>query len=407
MRLVSALRAVLTGLFGRARVEREMDDEIRAHIRERAEDLRHAGVAGEEAERQARIEFGGVEKCKEECREALVVSWLDHLWRDFRFGLRMSMKSPGFTAAAVLALALGIGADTAMYSIVNGALTWDLGLDNRDRIVIVRSTNKRHDQDWTVSYPDFRDFRGQVKSLAGLAAYRFVPANLSDQSALPERYYCVEMSANGFSVVQHKPLFGRDFIAADEQPGAAPVVMLGYHVWRNRYAEDPGIVGKTLRLDEVPRVVIGVMPPGRRFPEETDLWVPLVPDAASEKRDHRELMLFGRLGDGVKLTKAQSELEGLAARLAAQYPDTNRDVTANVRPIMEITGVVRAADRVRGRGEYVAREGRGASAGNLDPRSDRSGEGTDPAAGAAGERGTVGCGRIFGPVGGNRRVAVV
>ena len=339
MRLASALRAVLTGLFGRARVEREMDDEIRAHIRERAEDLRHAGVAGEEAERQARIEFGGVEKCKEECREALVVSWLDHLWRDFRFGLRMSMKSPGFTAAAVLALALGIGADTAMYSIVNGALTWDLGLDNRDRIVIVRSTNKRHDQDWTVSYPDFRDFRGQVKSLAGLAAYRFVPANLSDQSALPERYYCVEMSANGFSVVQHKPLFGRDFIAADEQPGAAPVVMLGYHVWRNRYAEDPGIVGKTLRLDEVPRVVIGVMPPGRRFPEETDLWVPLVPDAASEKRDNRQLMLFGRLGDGVKLTKAQSELEGLAARLAAQYPDTNRDVTANVRPIEEITGV--------------------------------------------------------------------
>jgi hypothetical protein len=161
MRLVGALRALLTGLFGRARVEREMDDEIRAHIRERAEDLRHAGVAGEEAERQARMEFGGVEKCKEECREALVVSWLDHLWRDLRFGLRMSMKSPGFTAAAVIALALGIGADTAMYSIVNGALTWDLGLDNRDRIVIVRSTNKRRDQDWTVSYPDFRDFRGR------------------------------------------------------------------------------------------------------------------------------------------------------------------------------------------------------------------------------------------------------
>jgi predicted permease len=339
MKLVGALRAVVTGLFRRARFEQEMDGEIRAHIRERAEDLRRAGVVGAEADRRARIEFGGVEQCKEKCREALMVSWLDHLWRDLRFGLRMSMKSPGFTAAAVIALALGIGADTAMYSIVNGALTWDLGLDNRDRIVIVSSTNKQHDQDWTVSYPDFRDFRGQVKSLAGLAAYRFVPVNLSDQSALPERYYCVEMSANGFSVVQHKPLLGRDFIAADEQPGAVPVLMLSYHVWRDRYAEDPGIIGKTLRVDEVPRAVIGVMPPGRRFPEETDLWVPLVPDAAREKRNNRELMLFGRLGDGVNLATARSEVEGLAAGLAAQYPDTNKDETANVRPIMEITGV--------------------------------------------------------------------
>ena len=339
MGLLSWWRAVATGLFRRGRVEQEMDDEIRGHIRERAEDLKRAGVAEEEAERRARIEFGGVERFKEECREALVVSWLDHLWRDLRFGLRMSMKSPGFTAAAVIALALGIGADTAMYSIVNGALTWDLGLENRDRIVIVSSTNKQHDQDWTVSYPDFRDFRGQVKSLAGLAAYRFEPVNLSDQSALPERYYCAQMSSNGFSVVQQKPLLGRDFIPADEQPGAAPVVMLGYHVWRDRYAQDLGIIGKTVRVDEVPRVVIGVMPAGRRFPEETDLWVPLVADEAREKRDNRELMLFGRLGDGVKLATARSEVEAIAGRLAAQYVDTNKEITAEVRPIMEITGV--------------------------------------------------------------------
>jgi predicted permease len=339
MGLLSWWRAVATGLFRRGRLEQEMDDEIRVHIRERAEDLKRAGVAEEEAERRARIEFGGVERFKEECREALVVSWLDHVCRDLRFGLRMSMKSPGFTAAAVIVLALGIGADTAMYSIVNGALTWDLGLANRDRIVIVSSTNKQHDQDWTVSYPDFRDFRGQVKSLAGLAAYRFEPVNLSDQSALPERYYCVEMSSNGFSVVQQKPLLGRDFIPADEQPGAAPVLMLGFHVWRDRYAQDPGIIGKTVRVDEVPRVVVGVMPAGRRFPEETDLWVPLVPDEARERRDNRGLMLFGRLGDGVKLETARSEVEAIAGRLAAQYASTNKEITAEVHPIIWITGV--------------------------------------------------------------------
>jgi putative ABC transport system permease protein len=147
------------------------------------------------------------------------------------------------------------------------------------------------------------------------------------------------MSTNGFSVVQQKPLLGRDFLPADEQPAATPVLMLGFHVWRDLYGQDPAILGKTVRVDEIPRVVIGVMPPGRRFPEDTDLWTPLIPDAASEKRDSRELMLFGRLRDGVAVTTARTEVAALSQRLAAQYPDTNKDVTAEVRPILEITGV--------------------------------------------------------------------
>ena len=197
----------------------------------------------------------------------------------------------------MIALALGIGADTAMYSIVNGALSWDFGLENRDRIVMVNSVDRGRSQEWGASYPDFRDFRTQVKSLAGLAAYQLTAVNLSDHSALPERYYCVQMSANGFSVVQQKPMLGRDFIAEDERPGAPAVIILAYHVWRDRYAQDPAILGKTVRVDEVPRVVISVMPPGRRFPEDTDLWVPLVPDATLERRNARGLMLFGRLRD--------------------------------------------------------------------------------------------------------------
>jgi predicted permease len=339
MTLWHRFRSWLRGTFQRSRIEREMDVELRFHIDTYAEDLVRAGVPREEAVRRARIEFGGIEKTKEECREARALSWLGQLWRDIRFGLRLLMKSPGFTATAIIALALGIGADTAMYTIVNGALSWDLGLDNRDQIVMVRSSDLRRGENWGVSYPDFRDLRAQVKSLAGLAAYQLVPVNVSDESALPERYYCVQMSANGFSVVQHKPLLGRDFIPADEQPGAPPVLMLGYHVWRDRYGQDPDILGKTVRVDEVPRAVIGVMPPGRRFPEDTDLWVPLIPDAASEKRDSRELMLFGRLRDGVGVAKARTEVAALSGRLAAQYPDTNKDITADVRPIMEITGV--------------------------------------------------------------------
>lgn len=316
-----------------------MDAELRFHLDAYAEDLVRAGFPRGEALRRARLEFGGLEQTKEQCRDALALSWLNQIWRDIRFALRMLIKSPGFTAAAVIALALGIGADTAMYTIVNGALSWDLGLDNRDRIVWVRSTNTQRSEDWGVSYPDFRDFRAQVKTLSGLAAYQFQAVNLSDHSALPERYYCAQMSANGFSVVGQKPLLGRDFIAADEQPGAPAVLMLGYHVWRDRYGQDPAIIGKTVRVDEIARVVIGVMPPGRRFPEDTDLWTPLIPGEAGEKRDRRELMSFGRLRDGAEVAKARTEIAELAGRLAAQYPDTNKDITADVRPIIEITGV--------------------------------------------------------------------
>ena len=335
----SRIRSWMRAVTKRSRIEGEMDAELRFHIEAFAEDLVRGGVPREEALRRARIEFGGVERAKEECRDALALRIVDHVVRDLRFGLRLLIKNPGFTAAAVVALALGIGADTAMYSIVNGALSWDLGLDNRDRIVIVNSVNTGRSQEWGASYPDFRDFRAQTKSLAGLGAYLFTPVNLSDHSALPERYYCVQMSANGFSVVQQKPMLGRDFIPEDEKPGAPPVAMLTYHVWRDRYAQDPAILGKTVRVDEVPRVVIGVMPPGRRFPEETDLWIPLVPDAARERRNARELMLFGRLGDGVSLASARAEFSALAKGLATQYPDTNKDMTADVRPIMEITGL--------------------------------------------------------------------
>ena len=335
----SRVRSWLRSLTQRSRIEREMDAELRFHIEAFAEDLVRRGVSPEEALRRARIEFGGVERTKEECREALALRLVNHVARDVRFGVRLLLKSPGFTAAAVIALALGIGADTAMYSIVNGALSWDFGLDNRDRIVIVNSVNTGRSQEWGASYPDFHDFRAQTRSLAGLAAYLLTPVNLSDHSALPERYYCVQMSANGFSVVQQKPMLGRDFIPEDEKPGAPPVVMLTYHVWRDRYGQDQAILGKTVRVDEVPRVVIGVMPPGRRFPEETDLWIPLVPDGTREQRHTRGLMLFGRLNDGVSLPTARAEFQALAQGLATQYPDTNKDLTADVRPIMEITGL--------------------------------------------------------------------
>jgi putative ABC transport system permease protein len=329
----------LRSLFKRRRVDEDLDDELRYHVERRTEENIAKGMDPGAARRAALLDLRGMERTKRECKEAMPLRWIDNFSRDVRYAFRVLAKRPGFTAVAVIALALGIGVDTAMYSIVNGALSWDMGLDNRDSIVAVTSTNTARNQEWGTSYPDFQYFRAHTQSLAGLAAYRITSVNLNDRESLPERFYCAEMSANGFSVVGQKPLLGRGFVPADERPGAAAVVMMGYHVWRDRYGFDPKIVGKAVTINEIPRTVIGVMPPGRRFPEETDLWTPLVPDAAREQRDNRDLILFGRLREGVPLASVRAEIVSLARNLAAEYPNTNKDVTAIVVPIMQLTGL--------------------------------------------------------------------
>lgn len=329
----------LRSLFRRRRVDDELDEELQYHVASKIEENVAKGMTPDAARRAALLELRGIERTKEECQDVMPLRWLDHFSRDLRYGFRMLGKKPGFTGVAVVALAMGIGVDTAMYTIVNGALSWDMGLDNRDDFVAVTSSDATHDNEWSTSYPDFRDFRAQQKSLAGLAAYQMGPVNLSDSNALPERYFCVQMSANGFSVVGQKPLLGRDFVPADERAGATPVLMLGYHVWRDRYGSDPAVLGKSITIDEIPRIVIGVMPPGRRFPEETDLWVPLVPNAAREQRDNRSLILFGRLRKSVPISSVRAEMTSVARNLATQYPKTNKDVTAVVMPIMQLTGL--------------------------------------------------------------------
>jgi putative ABC transport system permease protein len=326
----------LRSLFRRRQTDHDLDAELRDHLAQKTEAYIAGGMTPHEAHRQALIDLRGLERTRQECKDVMPLRWLDHLARDFRFGLRMLAKSPGFATIAVVALALGIGIDTAMYSIVNGALSWNMDLDNRDSIVAISSMNSGRTQDWGTSYPDFQYFRSHVKSLAGLAAYRIDPVNLSDRQGLPDRFDCAEMSANGFSVVGQKPMLGRDFIPADERPGARPVVMLGYHVWRDRYGLNPAIVGETITINEIPHTVIGVMPAGRRFPEETDLWTALLPDAA---RDNRNLILFGKLRKAVPLASVRAEITSVAGNLAAEYPNTNKNITAVVVPIMQLTGL--------------------------------------------------------------------
>lgn len=327
MRLLKKLR-----LIGRRReLDRDLEDELRFHLEMKA------GETGDPAE--ARRLLGNATAWSEKCRELWIFGRIETWWQDVRYALRTLAKTPGFTAVAVAALALGIGADTAIFTIANGAFTWNLGLEHLDRTVLVNMTDAQHRQDFGVSYPDFLDLRAQARSFAGLAAYQFASANLSDSRTFPERYHLVTMSANGFTVSEQRPALGRVFVPADERPGAPPVVVLTYAVWQDRYGKDQAIVGKTIRVNEVPVTVIGVMPSGKRFPEETDLWMPMVPDARLEQRGNRYVTLFGLLAEHANMAAARAEIHTIAGRLAKQYPDTDKDLIGTVQPIAEITGV--------------------------------------------------------------------
>jgi predicted permease len=327
---MSRLTKKLRALWRRRQLDRDLENELRFHLEMKAEQIGDL----EEARRQ----LGNATVLKESCRELWSFARLETWWQDIRYAARTLAKTPAFTLVAVIALALGIGADTAVFTIANGAFSWNLGLDHVDRIVLIGLTDVSHREGFGVSYPDFRYLRSQTKSLAGLAAYEFSSVNLSDTKSLPERYHCAQISANGFSVSEQKPLLGRTFMADDERPGAPPVAVLTSHVWQDRYGKDATILRKMVRVNDVPRTVVGVMPPGKRFPEDTDLWTPLVPGGGEEQRTNRGLTLFGRLADGVSIAAARTDLGAIASRLASQYPGTNEGLTADVQSIAQITG---------------------------------------------------------------------
>ena len=218
---MNRFRKKLRALRLRRQLDRDFEDELRFHLEMKAEEL------GDRTEAQRRV--GNATVLKERCRDLWTFAALESWWQDVRYAARTLAKTPGFTLAAVLALGLGMGADTAVFTIASSAFTWNLGLDHLNRIVLVDMTDAARQQDFGVSYPDFRDLRAETKSPAGLAAYRYANSNLSDDKSFPERYHNVRMSARGFFVSEQTPLLGRGFLDRDERPGAPPVVVLTYH----------------------------------------------------------------------------------------------------------------------------------------------------------------------------------
>ena len=243
--------------------------------------------------------------------------------KDLRFALHLIVKDRWYSAVAIIALALGIGVNATVFTLVNAVLLKGLPYKDSDQLYMLSSARQQGGRSG-VSPHDLADWREQAKSFTGLAAFAGTGGNISDDRAAPQSVRAMRLSPNVFSLLGQQPLFGRDFAPGDDAPGAERVVLLGYGIWKNRYGDDRSIIGKTLRIDGKPATIIGVMPEGMMFPSSAEMWIPLV-TTAEDKRSSRYLSVFGRLRDDVSKTQAQTELDGIAGRLATAYPDTNKD----------------------------------------------------------------------------------
>jgi putative ABC transport system permease protein len=310
------------------RAEQQLDAELRFDYDQRVAAHVRRGMSEAEARRAVRLEFGGLEQVKEECRDARELQFLHSFARDLSYALRGMRRSPGFTVVAVITLALGIGINAAVFTAMNAVLFRGFPLVERnDRILYITNS-----QGCCVSWPDFEDWRAQAKSFEGMGIVHGIGVVLSDKSGFTERCDATEVSSNTFQLIGRRPIMGRDFAPPDGMPGAAPVVILTWDFWERRYAKDTSIVGRTVRMNGVPATIIGVMPQGFSFPQKQDFWVPLVPTPEVRKRENREAwFVFGRMAQGVTAASARAEMATIAKRLAIAYPLTNRDSPAIVQ----------------------------------------------------------------------------
>lgn len=262
---------------------------------------------------------------------------MDSIWRDFRYGLRMLARVPGHTVAAALALGLGIGLTTATFSIVYGVMIRGLPFDHSERLMSLRTQNAARDRvDELVGVHDYLDWCKRQRSFEGLAALNNGTVTVSGDNH-PERVNGATLTANTLGLLRVKPLLGRAFLPGEDRPGAAPVALVGYRLWKDHYNGDPRIVGRAVRINGRPTTVVGVMPEHFRFPFSEQLWTPQVLDPNKTERGKAEqLVIFGRLRPGVPRERAQAEIETIEKALAVEYPRTNAGWTASVQPYVDV-----------------------------------------------------------------------
>src|SRR5437764_5161978 len=258
--------------------------------------------------------------------------------RDLRYACRMLVKTPGFTSIAVLAIALGIGASTTMFSAIDALLLRPMPyIQDQDRLVAVSEFFvKVPDQNAGTAFPDYLEFKRNSTTLDGIAAVQEATFIVSGGDK-PERYLGGQISADAFSFLGVQPILGRLFRPEEDHLNAAPVALIGYEVWQNHFGGDRGVVGKIIPINGKQVTVIGVMPNGWRFPELCDIWMPLQMDEKNNPRGNFFLNCIGKVKKGVSIEQARAELEAISARIAAAHPETNSGCSVDVTPLRDGT----------------------------------------------------------------------
>ena len=346
MLLFVKARRFLRNLFSVRRIDADLDQELHSHLELLTDEYLRAGIPRDEAQRAARVELGGVEQVKERVREQRFGSWLRSVISDCRYGIRQLRKTPGFTTIAILTLALGIGANTAVFSILNAVLIRRLPYPHAERLVKADVYDLRSgDYYGKTSYPDFVDWSEQNNFFDHLAAYEDKTFNLAG-TLRPEQVKGQVVSPDFFETLGAEPLQGRSLASARNQQAA----VLSYSLWSRSFGTDPRTVGRSITLDGYSYEVIGVMPRGFQFPDpQTELWVSITavrPDLREEivARGNLEMSVIGRLDAKVDLPRAEAGMALIAHRLEQKYPDSNRDLGVRLIPLQEaVVGKFRPA----------------------------------------------------------------
>ena len=313
------------------RMELDMDEEMRFHVEAHATELMKRGMTREKALRQARLEFGGLETAKAQCRDAVGVSFLETLMQDLRHSVRGMLRTPVFALTAVIVLALGIGATTAIFSVVDAVLLRPLAYRDSGRLVTILMSGTG-----PVSVANYIDWRDQSRSFSTMGAADYWSPNLTGVDS-PEHITGLKVTQNLFPMLGIEPMLGRLFLEGEDKDGADREVILSHRLWQRRFSSDPAVLGKPIVLDGNAFVIVGVMPPEFQFAPfwatKAELWVPNAFGARIHSRGGNSLRIFARLKDGVSLTQARAEIASITARLEQQFPGTNRNVV--VTPLKE------------------------------------------------------------------------
>jgi putative ABC transport system permease protein len=306
--------------------EQELDQEVSSYLELLTEEKIGTGMTPDAARRAAKMELGGVEQLKEQVRDVRAGAWMETVAQDLRYGFRTLRNNPGFSALVVLTLALGIGANTAIFSLVYGVLLRPLPYAHGGQLLVIHQRARAQASDVPFSYKELVDYREQTKTLDALVEYHSMPfLLLGDDSA--ERVQTAVVSANFFDVLGVKPLLGRTFVASDESTSADAVLVLSYQYWQSHQGGDPNIVGKVFHMNNRPHTVIGVLPPVPQYPAENDVYMPTsqCPFRSSQafmaNRKARMMTVFGRLKSGVAVATAQADLSTIASRIESANPD--------------------------------------------------------------------------------------